>query len=314
MKQASTGDRTVVLDVRGLNWATEKSIVESTLDRLPGVTSVEANPVAQTATVSFDPASTWMEDLVGWVRDCGYHCNGESVPAHVCSPQMQLEHEQAAITSAEGRGPTTTAGHAETSHQGHGGHAGHGDGMSMASMVRDMRNRFAVAALLSIPILLFSPIGRDVLGFEADAPFGLRDDVLSLLLSLPVVFYSAWIFFFGAWSALRARTLDMMVLVAVAVGAGWVYSVGITLAGGGEVFYEAATVLTAFVLLGHWFEMRARGGANDAIRTLLDLAPAKALVIREGETVEVATSEVMVDDLLLVRPGSKVAVDGSTLR
>ena len=70
----------------------------------------------------------------------------------------------------------------------------------------------------------------------------------------------------------------MMVLVAVAVGAGWLYSLGVTLTGGGEVFYEAATVLTAFVLLGHWFEMRARGGANDAIRTLLDLAPPQALV------------------------------------
>ena len=93
-----------------------------------------------------------------------------------------------------------------------------------------------------------------------------------------MIFYSAWIFFDGAWRALRARTLDMMVLVAVAIGAGWLYSVYVTLTGGGEVFYEAATVLAAFVLLGHWFEMRARGGANDAIRTLLELAPPMAVV------------------------------------
>jgi hypothetical protein len=106
-------------------------------------------------------------------------------------------------------------------------------------------------------------------------------------LSLPVVFYSASIFFQGAVRALRQRTLDMMVLVAVAIGTGWLYSVVITLAGGGDVFYEAASVLATFVLLGHWFEMRARGGANDAIRTLLDLAPAKAVVIRNGEQVEV---------------------------
>ena len=142
------------------------------------------------------------------------------------------------------------------------------------------------------------------------APFGLRDDVFALLLSLPVIFYSAWIFFDGACRALRARTLDMMVLVAVAVGAGWLYSLVVTLTGGGEVFYEAATVLTAFVLLGHWFEMRARGGANDAIRTLLDLAPPRALVLRDGEPVEVPTAEVVVGDLLLVRPGAKIPVDG----
>jgi len=84
----------------------------------------------------------------------------------------------------------------------------------------------------------------------------------------------------------------------------------VTLTGGGDTFYEAATVLAAFVLLGHWFEMRARGGANDAIRTLLDLAPPKATVIRNGETVEVTTAEVKAGDLLLVRPGDKIAVDG----
>lgn len=189
------------------------------------------------------------------------------------------------------------------------GHAGHA-GMSMNAMVRDMRDRFIVAALLSIPILLWSSIGRDVFGFAAAAPFGLRDDVWLLLLSLPVVTYSAWIFFDGAVRALRARTLDMMVLVAVAVSAGWLYSLVVTLTGGGDTFYEAATVLTAFVLLGHWFEMRARGGANDAIRVLLDLAPSTATVIRDGEAIEIATVEIATADLLLVRPGDKIAVDG----
>lgn len=188
------------------------------------------------------------------------------------------------------------------------GHGGHGE-MSMADKVADMRRRFLVAVVFSLPILLWSPIGRDVIGFEADAPFGLRDDVFQLILS-PVVTYSAWIFFDGAFRALRSRTLDMMVLVAVAVGAGWLYSLSVTFTGGGEVSYEAATVLTAFVLLGHWFEMRARGGANEAIRTLLDLAPQMATVIRDGEPGEVPTAEVRAGDLLLVRPGDEVAVDG----
>jgi Cu2+-exporting ATPase len=183
-------------------------------------------------------------------------------------------------------------------------------GMSMADMATDLRDRFAVALALSVPILLWSPIGREVLGFGVAAPLGLRDDVFSLLLSLPVVFYSARIFFDGAVRALRARTLDMMVLVAVAIAAGWLYSIGVTLTGGGEVFYEAAAVLTAFVLLGHWLEMRARGGANDAVRSLLELSPPHAVVLRAGAEIEVATSEVMVGDLLLVRPGARIPVDG----
>jgi P-type Cu2+ transporter len=272
---------TVVLDVRGVQWASEKARVEAILGRRPGVQAVEANPVAQNATVTFDSTETSVEALRDWVRDCGYHCAGQSVPAHVCDPHAVGD-------------------------DGHGDH----DDMSMASMVADMRNRFIVAALFSVPIVLWSPIGRDVLNFSLAAPFGLRDDVWSLLLSLPVIFYSCSIFFVGAFRALLARTLDMMVLVAVAVGAGWLYSVVITLTGGGDVFYEATTVLAAFVLLGHWFEMRARGGANDAIRALLDLAPPTAVVLRDGEPVEVATSDVVVGDLLLVRPGSRIAVDG----
>ncbi len=188
------------------------------------------------------------------------------------------------------------------------GHGGHAE-MSMDAMVQDMRNRFLVAAVLSVPILLWSSIGRQVLHFSVPAPLGMRDDVLQLILSLPVIGYSARVFFDGAISALRARTLDMNVLVAIAIAAGWSYSVIVTLRGGGDVFYEASTVLGAFVLLGHWLEMRARGGANDAVRALLNLAPPKALVIRDGEQVEVPTSEVQVGDVLLVKPGAKVPVD-----
>jgi Cu2+-exporting ATPase len=347
---------TVILDVRPILRGSEKAVVEAKLGRRPGVERVEANPVAQTATVVFDPAQTSVADLRRWVEECGLHSVGQSVPHHICDPLMEPDppdgdgHHHAAPPATEtppaspdhhhhvdtvaapvdehaGHAPPQEArpsphdamghgghaGHAgHTGHAGHGGHSGHGGhgGMSMAAMVADLRNRFLVAALFSVPILLWSPIGREVLGFDVPAPFGLRDDVWSLLLSLPVIFYSCWIFFDGAVRALRARTLDMMVLVAVAVGAGWLYSVAVTLTGGGEVFYEAATVLAAFVLLGHWFEMRARGGANDAIRTLLDLAPPRALVLRDGEAIEVATAEVGVGDLLLVRPGAKVPTDG----
>ena len=295
------GTAVAVLQVGGLHWASEKAVVEATLGRITGVSSVEANPAAQTATVTYDPSVTTVAELRRWVEQCGYHCAGQSVPDHLCDPM-----EEPAADGHAGHGPAEAAVRSPHEVMGHGGHGG----ASMAEMVADMRRRFVVAAVFSVPILLWSPIGRDVLNFDVGAPFGMRDDVFMLLLSLPVIFWSAWIFFDGAWRALRARTLDMMVLVAVAVGAGWLYSLWVTLTGGGEVFYEAATVLSAFVLLGHWFEMRARGGANEAIRALLDLAPPMATVIREGETLDVPTAEVQVGDLLLVRPGAKVAVDG----
>jgi Cu2+-exporting ATPase len=300
----TTRSATAVIELGGINWASSTALAESILKRRPGVISASANAVAQTATVTYDENLTSVADLAAWVRECGYHCAGQSAPAHACDPMIE-----------PGARPSPAGDEARAGHVGHAGHnaspeadtgmtphdaMGHGGdhaGMSMESMSRDMRNRFLVAALLSVPILLWSPIGREVLRFTVPAPFGLSDEMFSLLLSLPVIFYSAWIFFDGAVRALRARTLDMMVLVAVAIGAGWLYSVVITLTGGGEVFFEAATVLTAFVLLGHWLEMRARGGANAAVRTLLELAPAKA--------------EIVVGDLLLVRPGSKIPVDGA---
>ncbi|WP_435793625.1 heavy metal translocating P-type ATPase [Nonomuraea glycinis] len=314
---------TAVLDVRGMLRASEQNTVAAVLRRRPGVLEVEANAAAQSATVVYDPRVTSLADLRNWVRECGYHCAGQSVPGHVCDPmqepdppvEMHAHHEgTGTITPREAEEP---AGHdrhgaAQQEHpsphevMGHGGHAG----MSMEAMSRDMRNRFVVAAVFAVLITVWSPMGREMFGLSVPVPFRLREDVWALLLSLPVIFYSSWIFFDGAVRALRARTLDMMVLVAVAIGAGWLYSLVITLTGGGEVFYEAAAMLAAFVLLGHWFEMRARGGANDAVRTLLDLAPPKALVIRDGEPVEVPTAEVTVGDLLLIRPGAKIAVDG----
>ena len=333
---------TAVIDVRPMLRASENAVVEAVLGRQPGVEHVDANPAAQTASVTYDPRRTSLADLRRVVEECGYHCAGQSVPWHVCDPlaepdpvenadatssvaaaiadphavhheraphlDLEPDHDHQNHAAHDGQGPRheEPALRSPDEVMGHGGHGG----MSMEQMVADMRNRFLVAVGFAIPIMLWSEMGRDLLGFDVGVPFGLREDVWGLLLSLPVILYSCTIFFSGAVRALRAHTLDMMVLVAVAIGAGWLYSVFVTLTGGGEVFYEAATVLASFVLLGHWVEMRARGGANDAVRTLLDLAPPKALVMRDGAAVEVATSEIVVDDLLLVRPGSKIAVDG----
>ena len=316
---------TTVLHVGGLHWATSARGVEKVLGERPGVLQVEANAVSQTATVTFDPARTDVAALQGWVRECGYHCAGQSAPTHVCVPADEIQPPPALPDGHAHHPPTPVPPRDhrpsadQTQHEtpvmspheamGHGGHAG----MSMDAMVRDMRNRFILAAVLAVPIMLYSPMGRDMFGFTLPAPFGLRDDIVALILSVPVVFYSGWIFFDGAVRALRNKTLDMMVLVAIAISAGWLYSLYVTLTGGGEVFYEAAVVLTAFVLLGHWFEMRARGGANDAIRNLIDLAPPMATVIRDGEEVEIPTHEVVVGDVLLIRPGSKIPVDGTVL-
>jgi Cu2+-exporting ATPase len=187
---------------------------------------------------------------------------------------------------------------------------GHGGAMSMDSMVRDMRNRFFVTALLAIPVFLYSPLFTDYFGIQLPQPFGLSNAFLSFLFATPAVFYGGWVFYVGAWRGLKNRTLNMAVLVTLSVLSGYIFSVAATFLFAGEIFYEAATLLLAFVLFGHWMEMRARAGASQAIQALMNLAPPKATVIRNGQPVEVSTAEVVVDDIVLIRPGDKIPVDG----
>ncbi len=305
---------TAILRVDGMQFASEQSKVTRHLKMTDGVFDVEMNPVSQTATVRFDPTKITLDALQEQISECGYCCSGEATPAHLCSPtQTQGAMDHGAMDAMD-HGAMDAMDHGDSDSEKPSPHAvmGHGGKgeMSMEDMVADMRNRFWVALIFSIPVVLYSTLGRDVLNYGLAAPFGLRDDVFQLLMSLPVIGWSAWIFFQGGAAALKRRTLDMMVLVSIAIAAGWIYSLVITLTGGGEVFYEAAVMLAVFVLLGHWFEMRARGGANDAIRTLMNLTPPTAVIIKDGVETEVPTAEVVVGDVLLVRPGSRIPVDG----
>jgi Cu2+-exporting ATPase len=292
------GAATVVLHVGEQYRASEKAVAEVALLRHPGVLSVQANPVAQTATVRYDPSLTSVAELRIVAGQAGFECAGCNMPGCLCDPlhepgRPEHAHDPAAVARAD-----------EPSGHGEGGHGGH----SMDHMAREMRNRFALALVFTLAILAWSGIGTSLFGRALATPFGLDRNVWQLLLSLPVL-YAARMFFSGAVRALRHRTLDMNVLVAVAIGVSWAYSVAVTAGLSGEVFYDAGAMLATFVLLGHWFEMRARGGASDAIRALLDLAPPRAVVLRGGEPAEVPTAEVAVGDLLLIRPGAKVPVD-----
>lgn len=192
-----------------------------------------------------------------------------------------------------------------------GGHAHHGisaDPHAAAFMERDMSRRFWIAAALTLPVVWLS---GHIPGLHGPIPMG--GHVLHLvlfLLTAPVVFYCGSVFLVGSIHALRSRTLDMSVLIATGVLAAFVGSVYLSLTPGTIVFYEAAAMLVTFVLFGHWMEMKSRRGTSDALRALFDLAPPLARVVRNGVEVEIPTSEVQVGDVVVVRPGEKVPVDG----
>jgi len=226
------------------------------------------------------------------------HAGHVMPPAKSAKVNEHAGHDMAAMSAESGE--MTAMAH----------EMGHGGSMNMAGMVRDMRNRFLVTLIIAIPVFLYSPLFTDVFKIQLPLPFGLSNQVLSFLLATPAVLYGGWVFYVGAWRGLKNRTLNMAVLVALSVLAGYIFSVAATFLFKGEVFYEAAVLLLAFVLFGHWMEMRARSGASQAIQALMNLAPPQATVIRNGQPIEVPTSEVVPDDIVLIRPGNKVPVDG----
>jgi Cu2+-exporting ATPase len=293
-----SGLHSATLEVKGLFEALDHLGVEKRVGALPGVASAQANPASASVTVHFDPAVTSEAALRRAVRDCGYHCRGQVQPDHQC-PLEEPDPHAAHATHAASPGAMDEMAH----------DMGHGADMDMAGMVRDMRNRFFVCLAFSVPLFLWMPMGLPLP--TPPVPFGLRMDQWLFVLASGAVLWPSWPFFVAAWRALRDGVLNMAVLVVLSVGTGYVFSVVSTFFFGGEVqFYEAVSVLLVFILLGHWLEMRARAGANDAIRALLDLAPPMARVIRNGEEVQVPTAEVRAGETLVVRPGDRIPVDG----
>ena len=292
---------TATVEVGGFLQVLDGELVARQLRSLPGVHSANVNYASGSATLSFNAEQTSLADIEARIRECGYHCGGEVLPAHLC----------AAGGAAAPASHTAHAAHRPASHDEMAHEMGHAAGMDAHAMARDMRNRFWVALLFSIPVFLLSPMGGMSALFELPASWDL--EVVLFLLASGAILYPAWPFAVASIRALRKGVANMAVLVMLSVGTGYLFSVGSTFLYGGPQFYEAASVLLVFILLGHWLEMRARAGATDAIRRLLDLAPPKATVIRDGREVEVATAEVQAGDLVMVRPGGKIPVDGEVL-
>jgi len=185
-------------------------------------------------------------------------------------------------------------------------------GREMAKMMEiDIRNKFFFALIFSVPIILYSPLGEKILGVSLPEP--IPATWILLFLTTPVFFYAGWIFLYSSYHALKKKTLNMAVLIAVGISAAYFASILLTLRGSEESYYEAAALLITFVLFGHWMEMKSRRGTTDALQALFDLVPPKARILRGGKEVLVSTSEVQVGDVIILKPGDKVPVDGEVI-
>ena len=290
--------KSVNVEVRGLFEKLDHLGVEKRVGALPGVYHAHANPASGSVTVHYDAAMISEPQLREAVRECGYHCRGEVQPDHVCrvaEPDMHAAHAKHAAQPGAMD---------EMAHD-----MGHGAGMDMAGMVRDMRNRFLVC--------LFVQRARCSSGrrWVCRCPRRRRRSAWSSTTGCSCSRAAPCSGRRGRSSSppgvrLRNGVLNMAVLVVLSVGTGYLFSVAATFLFEGVQFYEAVSVLLVFILLGHWLEMRARAGANDAIRALLDLAPPMANVMRDGKELQVPTAEVLAGDIVVVRPGDRIPVDG----
>ena len=185
-------------------------------------------------------------------------------------------------------------------------------GREMARLMElDIRKKFFFALILSVPIILYSTLGKFIFGFQPQSPIPVP--WLLFLLTTPVFFYSGWIFLYSSFRALQNRTLNMSVLIAVGITAAYGFSVLLTILESSDSYYEAAALLVTFVLFGHWMEMRSRRGTTDALQALLQLVPPQARVLRDGKENLVSTSQVQVGDVIILKPGDRVPVDGTII-
>lgn len=187
-----------------------------------------------------------------------------------------------------------------------GGHAGHGD------MVADYRRRFWVSLVLTVPVLILSPMVRDFVG-QGMAPLFAAEEWVALALSSVIYFWGGWPFLTGALPEIRSGRPGMMTLVALAISTAYFYSAAVTLGlPGGEPFYWELATLVTIMLLGHWLEMRSVLGASRALEELVRLLPDTALRVKaDGGTEEVPVAALVAGDRVVIRPGAKVPVDGT---
>ncbi|NJD54369.1 MAG: copper-translocating P-type ATPase [Candidatus Methanoperedens sp.] len=178
-------------------------------------------------------------------------------------------------------------------------------------MEAEMKRHFIVAAIFTIPVLILSPSIQSWAGYTLP-PSPIWRYLLVLTASV-VILYGGFIFYRGSVKAFKLHTLDMNVLVSIALLSGYLYSLGSTFIFTAPDFYWEISTLATFILFGHWMEMKAERSASGALKELVKLIPPTANLIRNGEIVEIPTSELKVGDIVLIRPGEKVPVDGAVV-
>jgi Cu+-exporting ATPase len=318
--------------VTGMTCTTCAATIENGLIETPGVEKASVNFASEKAAIEYDPAKVDLSTITGAIEQLGYKAASRKsifpvkgmtcascvarvesalrgVPG-VVSANVNLASEKATVEYLEETDVTDLQRAVRDAGYELGAEAATLEDVTTASQreIKALRNRLIIALVLAAVIMVLSMVPH----------FPFRSYLL-WILATPVQFWIGWRFYKGAWGALRHRTADMNTLIAVGTSAAYFYSMvavlfpGLFAAAGVEhgLYFDTSSVIIALILLGRFLEARAKGQTSEAIKKLIGLKPKTATVIRDGQEMEVSVDDVQVGDLVLVRPGERISVDGT---
>ena len=258
------------LPIKGMTCANCASTIERTLGRLGGVVAASANYASERASVEYLPGVVSLTAIQQAIRDAGYDV----------------------VVTAEGEAAEDV------------------ERAAREAEIQSQTRKFWVGVVFTLPLFLLS-MGRDfgLLGAWAHEPWV---NWLFLALATPVQFYVGWDYYVGGYKSLRAGSANMDVLVAMGSSAAYFYSLAVLLFPGlgGHVYFETSAMIITLIKLGKLLEAQAKGRTSEAIKKLMGLRPKTARVVRDGDEVDVPVESVMLGDLVVIRPGERLPVDG----
>jgi P-type Cu+ transporter len=326
----------VVLPITGMTCANCVATIERSLKKENGVQTSSVNLSNERATVEFDPAVVSISKLVNRIERAGYGiATGEadlaikrlsdnndarrlekslSVLEGVLEVQVNIATERARVkyvptitSQAEIRQAVASAGFeaVET-----GGDAEDVEGKARLAEIRQQKRLLIIGLIFSIPLFIIAMTGD--LGFFSDyVTHAVWFRLIMLGLALPVQFYVGWQYYVGAYKALRNGSANMDVLVVLGTSAAFFYSIPAALGLiRGHVYFETAAVIITLIKLGKYLEARAKGQTSEAIKKLMGLRAKTARIIRDGQEMDISIDDVKIGDLVVVRPGERLPVDG----
>ncbi|OWR31261.1 heavy metal translocating P-type ATPase [Saccharibacillus sp. O23] len=338
------------LQIGGMTCAACSNRIEKGLSRMPGVAGANVNLALEKASVDYDPKETGLAEIERKIESLGYTTVKESsefditgMTCAACSARIEkglnrmpgvlsasvnlaletahVEYSPGAMTPADIMRKVQQLGYEAKLKE-------EGKPRDRGGEERKRVVRLLISALLSLP-LLWAMAGHFSFTSFLYVPELLMNPWFQLALATPVQLVIGWPFYVGAYKALRNRSANMDVLVALGTSAAYFYSLYLTIAwaaaGGSsdmagmegmaghglpELYFETSAVLITLILVGKWFEARAKGRSSEAIRSLMGLQAKTAIVVRDGAETEIPVEDVLPGDIVRVRPGEKIPVDG----